>query len=120
MSADFIFAIAPLPREETHSEIAERIHSIPFDELLNRFEGSGTWLPEDRTEGDLDSWMRARLEDAWHYVNSDARDFGWWDDGNGHWFVLTGGMSWGDDPTDAFDHIRLLENSGITDDGLWE
>jgi len=31
------------------------------------------------------------------------------------WFAFSGGMSWGDQPTDAFELVSLISNSGVTD-----
>ena len=31
------------------------------------------------------------------------------------WFAFSGGMSWGDQPTDAYDRVSLIWESGITE-----
>ncbi len=31
----------------------------------------------------------------------------------GTWYIITGGLSWGDLPTDAFETISMLDDSGI-------
>lgn len=33
----------------------------------------------------------------------------------GVWFSFSGGLSWGDDPTESFHYISLIDDSGITD-----
>lgn len=33
------------------------------------------------------------------------------------WHIVTGGMSWGDAPTDSFDEICLLDTAGICEGG---
>jgi len=34
----------------------------------------------------------------------------------GQWWVVTGGMSWGDDPTESFAAVTALEYLGVTGD----
>jgi hypothetical protein len=33
----------------------------------------------------------------------------------GTWFIFSGGMSWGDEPTDSYHYIALIDDSGVTD-----
>ena len=33
----------------------------------------------------------------------------------GTYFIVSGGMSWGDSPTDALYEIAIIETSGVTD-----
>lgn len=116
MSADFLFTMIRVPGRESDTDstkIHARLASISDARLVEAAEWSLGWGGLDDANEVL-SAAQAALE----YINSEASDFGFWEDGPDR-FVLTGGMSWGDEPTEAFRHIRLLEELGITDDTLW-
>jgi hypothetical protein len=61
--------------------------------------------------------MRAMLVKAVDLIREGGRDLTTLLLDGVKWLV-TGGMTWGDDPTDAYQYVRLLDASGITDEPI--
>jgi hypothetical protein len=75
-------------------------------------------LPEEEQRRRVHEYARKRLLDAVEdYVVGYRRDVAaiWVD---GRHYLFTGGMSWGDQPTDAFDYIGMVGISGIFDEAI--
>jgi len=117
MSMDFIFAVVKVPNDDSQTDrvlIESRLESISEQRLIEVAEWTLGWY-DDFTADEV----IAAAGEALEYANSDANDFGWFRD-SGNRYLVTGGMSGGDDPTEAFRHFRLLDELGIMDDDLWE
>jgi hypothetical protein len=116
MGADFIFIAVPNLSEITTLErITEIIQGGELDERLSvladdDFDFSSAYLNTYAFEGDLAAIKSAVLDaakDVW--FTPDHREIAFW---MGH--VISGGMSWGDYPTDIWPQMELL--SEIVDD----
>jgi hypothetical protein len=112
MGADFTIITAPVS-EKTKEEVVGRIDKMGASELLNL---ADYLMFDDETPDEV----RGRiLEAVKEIVDVDGRDFAVLTfDGKAHY--ITGGMSWGDSPTDSFDFIWLLGESQVTDDEYWK
>ena len=107
MGADFIYHI--LPRCELtpqrRIELIWKIEQIETkDELVNLIENP-FWIDDDETDG-LKQFLIDKIE-SYENLNY-RRDVGWLYL-NDRFYLLTGGMSWGDEPTDAFTEFEYLQ-----------
>lgn len=122
MGADFLFAAAPKSAfgiEETKW----RIGNMPLKDLLEIGQHRWGYTPDDEnTASEIVEYVREGLFEAVEAIVGD-------DGRRTDYSILTiadtevyvsGGLSWGDAPTDAYEFIELLSLSGITDDELWE
>jgi len=114
MGADLILVAAAVPQDP--STVPDRIDTLDSDKLLDLVDDYAPWVMEDKdTDIGAIAEIRAYLVEAWDIVSGDRRDvvqmrF------DGRWYYLTGGMTWGDDPSDAYDSLNLIGASGVTDD----
>jgi hypothetical protein len=115
MSADFLLAVTKVPsteEQETYKAALPTLSSLDWVKLLE--DHGCPLLPEgsdyDRSsehEGDCrqiaaDVLQTVLKMDALEGV--DTREIAWfWIDGNK--YIASGGMSWGDSPTDAYDDL---------------
>jgi hypothetical protein len=119
MGADFIFAITPVT-DADREELIRRFDLLSQDELFERAENGGFYMFEDdETDEEVTQLIWNHLIESIEYLNSDPRDAGGLTI-EGRTYAVTGGMSWGDSPTEAFEYIRFLESLGITDDEQYE
>jgi len=113
MGADLITAAAPaqVTTEEAHANLAKL-----STEKCNYVVGEVLGWDDDELENDE---ARDRIAYAINEIVGDnyRRDVSVMnfsnDDKPNFWYV-TGGMTWGDAPTDAYDDIVLLDWSGVT------
>lgn len=68
---------------------------------------------EEASGESLQEYVREQLRDAVAMVGEDRRDLSWLHTDDETW-ALSGGPSWGDDPTDAYAPLTMLAWSGIT------
>jgi len=108
MGADFVWIDADVTESKetwlkrlTHDMDAESIQSF-----IEATEPEIGWWRFDDEETDMVEFVTEYIKDsintAYDYMYN--REMGWYMR-NGYTYVLTGGMSWGDDPTDAFEYI---------------
>ena len=126
MGADFIYAIAEWDHDTDRETIEARVANIPLDHLTTNFELDGLFFTEleelEQEEIDEDealTRLRERIMESYDYLAGDYRDTGWFWDGDRQ-YVLSGGMSAGDDPTEAYEHIRVIAAAGVTENGVWD
>lgn len=105
MGADFIGAYCKAPKDELTAikVLADLVISLP-EESINYFadEVLGCWEDDNKYAVVLNGAVR-----AFTYLSSYPRDADvWFLEGNQYW--VSGGMSWGDTPTEAFNHIVFL------------
>lgn len=113
MGADLIIATAPaqVSTDEAHANLAK----LDTD-FCNYVVGEVLGWDTDELEGDE---ARDRIAYAINeIVGHDRRDvqvanFNLANDNPNYWY-LSGGMAWGDSPTEAYDEIVLLDWSGVT------
>jgi len=125
MGADFIFATCRRLEDrdaaiglvdQLSDERLDRVVDQLSDERLDRVWGLQTGdapeNDEDRKDEDRKA-VRLFLKEAVDVACSDRRDLGWFQDSDDQYWLITGGMSWGDDPTDAYQYIMAIAESGI-------
>ena len=135
MGADFVCSICPLPEvtDELKKKIGLRISGLSnkiIDNLLNSFHHNWDEEVRNRIEQALGEEHLFKLDDIKNTFKKEIaqelvrdaleeviylknrRDIG-------HmflehrWWIISGGMSWGDEPTEAMRHIDIIEESGI-------
>jgi hypothetical protein len=110
MGADFIYAMAIVPNEDEAKEVLRRIDALTIDtcpELPSLDDSDSS--PEDYVE-EVKEYLRGCLEQLMETV--DRRDADGFTIGD-RFVILTGGMSWGDNPTELCQPIWDLENAGV-------
>lgn len=120
MGADMMLTITQLPHNAnnepvygTHvvSELCDRLDTLDFKELLNIGEDYLWAYIEDKSDLEVTTEVVQRLQGLfadWFGTEPQSRDVCRIQI-QGRWYLATGGLSWGDSPTDAFDDIMLLE-----------
>jgi len=108
MGADLILATVEI--RETEPECQARLARMTFTEAdMTRLEYCGSWLMGEEWDETMPDKIRELLKDAINTVyNADGRDVsGLVVDGDRS-FVITGGTSWGDDPSAEWDDFNLF------------
>jgi hypothetical protein len=126
MGADILLAVCQVPNKidaQTIARIKERIDALS-DERLNDVMVHMAYEEMEDEDEDWQKWMRERLHQAVDSVldgfsdDSDngptreltALEFGGED---GLRFIVTGGMSMGDSPTEVFDDVLMLDVADV-------
>lgn len=123
MGADMIIACVVRPEnenpEELKKKVLERIDELTADEVENMsdfFEEAYGSYPETYTIGEDKDIMRKVLEEGLKCITSGYRDMTMLFH-KGDVIHITGGMSWGDSPTDSYsalgDFSSLLYHLGM-------
>lgn len=128
MGADFVFSAAPAPRwddeelikQPTETEIAWVRQTIVGRIVWNEatVENAECYF-YDADDGSIKNARRlavdalVNLVETWH----DRRDLGWLSTGDDRepW-IVTGGMTWGDDPTDSYAVVAFACEAGVFDE----
>jgi len=115
MGADLILAVAPVERD--FGEALKRIDTMTEVELNEVAELRYGFPLEDDADGMTTEDVREEIRLAFRAIADDdwRRDVVTLTFGDDSYYV-TGGMSWGDSPTEAFGMIELIAASRITDD----
>lgn len=110
MGADFTYAI--IDRDIASADLHEFVKEMPYDDLV--LINSNFYLVADDLPADDDEWsdvMRQALatlvEEAYGAVLSNEVGVLNIEDKT---FLLTGGLSWGDPPTDCFQAFAVVED----------
>jgi hypothetical protein len=115
MGADFIYAIANITETKEHwHTILGELHDGKMEAYINESETLMYWS-EDYDDLDTDSpeffqAVAERVSDAIEVAYSDSRELGWLIDNSEEKWAITGGMSWGDAPTDIFHDLRIVDS----------
>ena len=115
MGADLCLAIAKWNRiegssnQESTKRLYDRIDALSRDLLVICAEQLGL-DPENWTDDGVKHAMKSAVEDL---VPDNRRDTSCVCI-EGSWYMITGGMSWGDPPTDAYPWLCAIDASGIT------
>ncbi len=103
--------IEPINDARSMADLHQRIDALPDQLLIAAAEQYGFF---DETMSDEFRYMiRSKLKDSIQHLDEGCRDTAHVKLGSDTW-IITGGMSWGDTPTDSFEHIAAIEASGIT------
>jgi len=113
MGADLVLAFAPVTRA-SKEELIKRIDN-ELDDLDFVIEIRNYFYDPDLT---IEAIRDRLLEAVDEIVFNERRDLAILFFGEDALYV-TGGMTWGDDPTEAYKHVQLLGNTRITDDDTW-
>lgn len=123
MGADFLITAAP-ESQQSASVLTARVDRMIVDDLL--YMNVELFGNEDGEEdpAKLAEYSRQRIRAAIVEIvvrSRDRRDMAVvkFDQDDARRYYVTGGPSFGDSPTDAFDFIQILEWSGVTDDKRW-
>ena len=107
MGADFLFPVQEI--KQPKEVVLGRVEALPLtDDDVARFEGVGVFVTND--DENVTEALRERLREAVEAVYSapQRRDSGFFTiDGNRE-FVVTGGTSWGENPSDVWDDFSLV------------
>ena len=108
MGADFIFAVVPLDRDYDYWK--EAIDKVTKSELDNFMFLADDFNLSYRFEDlELDDFKEV-VDEAFQVVFlGHGRDMGWWSPDGVTTYAITGGMSWGDDPTDAYQYFETCQ-----------
>lgn len=114
MGADFLFAITPYPKD--WDAVRSRIEQQTPQDCLMFAEDFRGWMEDEYTEDQIVEAIMDELRTAANEMDApyrrDCGDFAV----NGKSYIISGGMSWGDEPTDAFSYIWILDWFQVTDD----
>lgn len=115
MGADFLGAVCPM--EISRAEAKERLRKYKEDILLDHLSDFFAKEFEDDEDGtpyeQALRWVDQCIDETYDYVERGSREtdvFHY----KGVTFLMTGGMSWGDDPTDAFAPISTVMSLELT------
>lgn len=111
MGADL--AVAMIPLCKTQVEALAKLHTIDKKDLVMAVDHL---LPGDSEDGDVDEAIRIVtecLDAVYSYVEYGSRDTALCRWGS-RTFLVTGGMTWGDDPTDAYQPVSIVESLELT------
>lgn len=97
MGADFIYAICPMVdlTDERKRLIKECIAKIPEDEFEDCY---GDPFDEDFREDLFESTLSSCVDNSRETATIKLGNY---------WAVITGGMSWGDGPTEAYENMII-------------
>lgn len=126
MGADFTFAICKIPinteakmilsGENLKRAVKQRFtkFSVEDDLFLRTLEDCGVCLTEE--EENNEELVAQKADEVADFLESgwQGRDTATLSLEGGYYFI-TGGMSWGDEPTDSFGIINLIDALGITE-----
>lgn len=116
MSADLIIVI--LPMRKTQDEAIAKLKAMDSEYLLHvlsnyharEFDGD---TPEAEYAEAIE-FMTGKIAEVYDYYEKGSRDTEVLMLDGTAW-LITGGMSWGDDPTDAFEPLNIVASLGLTD-----
>ena len=112
MGADFLFQILPLAKldDERKAELHKLFESLTEQDIADLRDSV---FRDDGTREELIAEMDDQV--LQYDQCRDHRDCGTLYL-EGRWFILSGGMSWGDDPTDSYRTLEVL----ATIPGVWQ
>lgn len=97
MGADLLFAIAPDLGADEYRKLIDDLDDRDVENIVDGLGGEGDVLPEAR------DWLKERVAE----LEGERRDtirINLYE----HDVIITAGMSWGDDPTDAWSAVCAL------------
>ena len=115
MGADFIYAVANITETKEHwQDILGELHDGKMEAYINESETLMYWSEDyDDLETNSPEFFQAvaeRVSDAINTVYGDSRELGTFRDNSEEVWAITGGMSWGDAPTDAFHDLCIVDS----------
>lgn len=106
MGADLLLTWCKVPEDpDTTKARIGQLSSEALEDTAEALWGDATDVDED--------FVRLQLTHAVDMLSQDLRTLDRFTCEHGTTYVVTGGMSWGDSPTEAFDQINALLASGL-------
>lgn len=103
MGADFIYEIVEVNKPLKYWQ--EILGELNDGEAQHFSDDTELYIFEEMTEQEIVE----RIDEAFQVVYGDSSEIGWWSpDGGITQYRLTGGMSWGDDPTDVYRDFEIV------------
>lgn len=115
MGADLILAFCPVPsyddgtvikrkdEKRVRKEFIERVRALTPEQIASALEDVYPGDPDDSEDG-VERFIAAYDEVFMSDGSRDVVDLCI----GGRWYIFSGGMSWGDTPTDSYDSVNLL------------
>ena len=115
MGADFIYAVANITETKEHwQDILGELHDGKMEAYIKESDTLLYWSEDyDHLDTDSPEFFQAvaeRVSDAIETAYGDSRELGTFRDNHEEEWAITGGMSWGDDPTDIFYDLRIVDS----------
>jgi len=108
MSADFVFAVVEIDRtQDDWQSFVTGMDDDTVRQFIAETNDELYWDEYFEDPVDMERQVCERLCEAIGICFGGSREVGYWRD-NGREFVVTGGMSWGDEPTDAMADVYML------------
>jgi len=125
MGGDLILAIAVMPDIPEHEldidayknaylEAINKLSDAQAMDLYVELHGEGPEEDGDENPTRTQQWLpyevvRQSFRDLVDILSDEPRDCGYYKVGN-RWSFITGGVSWGDSPSDSFDDVNILSS----------
>lgn len=117
MGAEFLMAVAEITEPEQYwLDLLGEMDDGAMAAYVKETETLHYWEEDYADELDTDEdrakfyqYVAERVNEGIKTCYSDSREGAWFSDGEKKWYV-TGGMSWGDLPTDIFDNVRIMDS----------
>jgi len=127
MGADFVYAIVEVTKPESYwQNIIGELDDGQVMSFVRDTDDQHGWVEmfdyDPTAEAEFCQKVAERLSEAVNvcYGYTQNREMGWHQDGD-RTFAITGGMSWGDSPTECIDDMWMVDNFhywlGITEKG---
>lgn len=121
MGADLLLiSITEKHPERTLEDRLAIVGVITPEEATRLFEGAiqtswAEWADDMGEAGSELEWVQAKLREALEAIHGGSREVTWIQAGDQHspriW--VTGGMSWGDNPTEVWDAFQVLAETDL-------
>jgi len=123
VGADLIFSIneMKLTREQAEAN-AKRIAAGPLKDVItdleemagiSRFNGIDDEKPTDEERAEVEGYLKECIATVFAYA--ERRDCSYFVIDDDRLFAITAGMSWGDEPTEAYEAYNVCEILGLTE-----
>lgn len=115
MGADLVWAMVPM--DYTEDQAKAKVEAITdWEPILSDLEGY-FGLSYDTAE-EAKELLLGCVQDVYYAYKHETRDIGY-QKIFGTTFLFTGGMTWGDDPTDIYQSMSLADAFKLTTDKNW-
>jgi hypothetical protein len=108
MGADFVWTKADVTKPKSYwVELVDKMDEDDVSSFIDYFYDCDDWYEGDELSKSEEArvLLWESIEACYNYMN--RADIGWEivDDKT---YILTGGLTWGDDPTESFVHVSML------------
>jgi len=114
MGADFCWAMTPM--ELTKEQAIDKAHALGKEFVLDNLDGY--FGIECETYEEAVEWLVSAIEETYLVYRDGSRQSGV-QTIDGVDYLITGGMSWGDDPTDFLQSVSIVSTFGLSTNKEW-